>query len=107
MSKKNTNRNIMPLDINALRDNCWGRPLEFKAMYLNLLGLMWQNNGQIQDDEDYLMRVSEGSRKQWNLHRQALADLFYLTPGFWNLTRVRAAHAEAKALMDRMSKADA
>lgn len=85
----------MPLHINEFHQDCRGFPLEFQAMYVNLLTTMWQNNGQISDDEDYLMRASGASKAQWIKHRQDLANLFTPGEGTWNHNMIRDEIAKA------------
>lgn len=90
----------MPLHINEFHQECRGFPLEFQAMYLNLLATMWQNDGQISDDEDYLMRASGATKSQWNKHRQDLANLFTMGHGSWNHNRIREELAKAYKISD-------
>lgn len=90
----------MPYEITAMREECIGRPLEFKAMYINILEEMWRNNGQLDDNEDYLMAVSGATRAQWNKHKLALSGLFYVTKGNWNHNRLRDAINKAYKIAD-------
>lgn len=99
-SKTETIRTWMPYRITDMREDCIGRSLEFKAMYINLLEEMWRNNCQLDDDEEYLMTVSGASRTQWIKNRQALANLFYITNGNWNHNRLREAFNKASGISE-------
>lgn len=90
----------MPYDITLMREDCVGRSLEFKAMYINLLEEMWRNNGQLDDDEEYLMTVSGGSKSQWIKNRQALSNLFFVTQGNWNHNKLREAMNKAHKISE-------
>ena len=90
----------MPYRITDMREDCIGRSLEFKAMYINLLEEMWRNDGQLDDDEEYLMVVSGATKAQWIKNRQALANLFFVTQGNWNHNRMREALSKARKISD-------
>lgn len=95
----NTPANIskwMPLWISDLRRDTNGYPLEFQAMYVNLMAAAWERGGQLPDDEKQLCRISGASREQWLEHRQALANLFVPGHGAWthNLIREQLVRAE-------------
>lgn len=94
-----TNTNIakwMPLWIGDIRRETNGQPLEFQAMYVNLLMAAWERGGQIPDDEKQLIRISGADQSQWLEHRQALANLFVPRNGTWshNLIREELVKAE-------------
>lgn len=90
----------MPLHINELHQDCRGYPLEFKAMYINLLCTMWQNNGQISDEEEYLIKVCEATKSQWLKYRQPLANLFNQTTDGWTHDRIREELAKANKISE-------
>lgn len=100
----NTSANIskwMPLWIGDMRREVNGHPLEFQAMYLNLMMAAWERGGQLPDDEKQLCRISGASASQWIEHRQELANLFVPRNGTWshNLIRtelVKAANISAR-----------
>lgn len=85
----------MPLWIADIRRETNGQPLEFHAMYINLMMAAWENNGQITDDEVQLECISRANPAQWLKHRQALANLFVPGDGMWthNLIRVELVKA--------------
>jgi uncharacterized protein YdaU (DUF1376 family) len=95
----------MPYRITDMREDCIGQPLEFKAMYINLLEEMWRNNGQLDDSEAYLARVSGATPSQWIKHRQALANLFYIGPGNWQHNRLREELAKAHRISEKRREA--
>lgn len=102
----NTNTKItkwMPLWIGDIRRETNGHPLEFQAMYINLLMAAWERGGQIPDDEKQLMRISGADSSQWAEHRQALANLFVPRNGTWshNLIREELVKAENISLRRR------
>ena len=91
----------MPLWIGDMRREVNGYPLEFQAMYVNLMMAAWERGGQLPDNEKQLCRISGASALQWVEHRQALANLFVPRNGVWshNLIRtelVKAANISAR-----------
>ena len=84
-----------------MREDCIGQPLEFKAMYINLLEEMWRNNGQLDDNDPYLARVSGATPAQWLKHRQALANLFFIGPGNWQHNKLREELAKAHKISEQ------
>ena len=86
----------MPLWISDLRRDTNGYPLEFHAMYVNLMVAAWERGGQLPDDEKQLCRISGANPAQWLEHRQALANLFVPGRGAWthNLIREQLVKAE-------------
>lgn len=91
----------MPLWIGDIRRETIGQPLEFQAMYMNLMMAAWERGGQLPDDEKQLCRISGASSEQWVEHRQELANLFVPRNGMWshNLIReelVKAANISAR-----------
>lgn len=85
----------MPLMIGDVRRDTLGMPAEFTGMYVNLMMAMWQNNGQLNDDEAYLCRISGASHEQWMRHRQDIANLFFPGDGSWNHNGIREALKKA------------
>ena len=79
----------MPLWIADMRRETNSQPLEFHAMYLNLLMAAWENNGQLPDNEEELARISRADGKQWLKHRQSLANLFVPGEGMWTHNLIR------------------
>lgn len=79
----------MPLMIGDFRRDTLGMPLEFTAMYINLLTAMWQNQGMLRENEEYLCRVSGATTAQWMRHRQEIASLFVLGPDYWTHNGMR------------------
>ena len=79
----------MPIVISDMRRDTMGYAPEFAGMYLNLMMAMWQNNGQLSDDETYLCRVSGATHEQWLRHRQELANLFVPGDGAWTHNALR------------------
>ena len=90
----------MPYRITDMREDCIGRSLEFKAMYINLLEEMWKNNCQLDDDEEYLMTVSGATKTQWIKNRQALSNLFFVTQGNWNHNGLRESFNKAHKISE-------
>ena len=91
----------MPVWIGDMRREVNGYPLEFQAMYMNLMMAAWERGGQLPDDEKQLCRISGASASQWVEHRQELANLFVPRNGTWshNLIRtelVKAANISAR-----------
>jgi uncharacterized protein YdaU (DUF1376 family) len=96
----------MPLWIGDLRRETNGKPLEFIALYVNLMMAAWENGGQLQDDEEYLFRASGAiSAKQWMTHRQALANLFVPRHGAWTHNLIRTELLKAAAVAQRRKEA--
>ena len=79
----------MPLRIGDLRRETNAFPLEFQAMYVNLLMAAWEHGGQLPDDEKQLRRLSGADVAQWREHRQALANLFVPIHGTWTHNTIR------------------
>lgn len=79
----------LPVVIGDMRRDTLGMPAEFTGMYLNLMMAMWQNNGQLGNDEIYLCRISGATHEQWLRHRQDLANLFELGDGMWSHNGIR------------------
>ena len=79
----------LPVVIGDMRRDTLGMPAEFTGMYLNLMMAMWQNNGQLSDDEAYLCRVSCASHEQWLRYRQELANLFVPGDDMWTHNGIR------------------
>lgn len=75
--------------IGDMRRDTLGQPPEFTGMYLNLMMAMWQNNGQLSDDEIYLCRISGATHEQWLRHRQDLANLFVPGDDMWTHNGIR------------------
>lgn len=90
----------MPLIIADIARDTLGFPLEFYAMYLKLMTAMWQNNGQLRDNEDYLRRVSGATAAQWIQHRQDIANLFVPGDGSWTHNGIREQLARAGAVSE-------
>lgn len=86
----------MPLWIADLRRNTNGYPLEFQAMYVNLMVAAWEQGGQLPDDEKQLRRISGADSIQWHEHRQALANLFVPLNGAWSHNVIREQLAKAE-----------
>ena len=86
----------MPLWIGDIRRETNAYPLEFQAMYVNLLMAAWERGGQLPDDEKQLRRISGADAIQWREHRQELANLFVPRNGMWthNLIRTELVKAE-------------
>ena len=79
----------LPITISDMRRDTMGYPPEFTGMYLNLMMAMWQNNGQLSDDEIYLCRISGATHEQWLRHRQDLANLFVPGDDMWTHNGIR------------------
>ena len=100
----NTNRKItkwMPLWIGDIRRETNGQPLEFQAMYINLLMAAWERGGQIPDDEKQLMRISGANSEQWFEHRQSIANLFVPRNGVWSHNLIREELVKAENISAR------
>ena len=100
----NTNSKItkwMPLWIGDIRRETNGQPLEFQAMYINLLMAAWERGGQIPDDEKQLMRISGANSEQWFEHRQSIANLFVPRNGVWSHNLIREELVKAENISAR------
>ena len=95
----------MPLWIADLRRNTNGQPLEFQAMYVNLMIAAWEQGGQLPDDEKQLRRISGADSIQWHEHRQALANLFVPLNGAWSHNVIREQLAKASNISTRRKAA--
>lgn len=91
----------MPLWIGDLRRETNGYPLEFQAMYVNLMAAAWERGGQLPDDEKQLCRISGASSAQWVEFRQALANLFVPGAGQWTHNLIREELAKAEVISQR------
>jgi len=91
----------MPLWIGDIRRETNGQPLEFQAMYVNLLMAAWERGGQIPDDEKQLMRISGANSEQWFEHRQSIANLFVPRNGVWSHNLVREELVKAENISAR------
>lgn len=91
----------MPLWIGDIRRETNGQPLEFQAMYINLLMAAWERGGQIPDDEKQLMRISGANSEQWFEHRQSIANLFVPRNGVWSHNLIREELVKAENISAR------
>lgn len=85
----------MPVMIGDIRRDTMGHPPEFVGMYINLMMAMWQNNGQLSDDEGYLCRISGASHDQWIRYRSELSNLFVPGYSLWTHNGIRVQLAKA------------
>ena len=95
----------MPLWIGDIRRETIGQPLEFQAMYMNLMMAAWERGGQLPDDEKQLCRISGASSEQWVEHRQELANLFVPRNGVWSHNLIREELAKAATISERRKDA--
>jgi uncharacterized protein YdaU (DUF1376 family) len=91
----------MPVWIGDLRRETNGYPLEFEAMYLNLMMAAWERGGQLPDDEKQLCRISGATPSQWLEHRQDLANLFVPRHGTWSHNLIRDELVKAENISAR------
>ena len=91
--------------IGDMRREANGHPLEFQAMYVNLMMAAWERGGQIPDDEDQLSRISGATPEQWIKHRQALANLFVPCDGSWSHNLIRTELEKAANISARRTLA--
>jgi uncharacterized protein YdaU (DUF1376 family) len=85
----------MPFVFSDWRRDTKGMTGTCKAMYLELMSAMWENNGQLSDDQDRLQRLSGESPAEWRKHRQELANLFVPGDGYWTHNAIRKALQKA------------
>ena len=95
----------MPLRIGDIRRETNSHPLEFQAMYVNLLMAAWERGGQLPDDEKQLMRISGADRNQWIEYRQELANLFVPGEGQWTHNLIREELAKAYKIHAKRTEA--
>lgn len=77
-----------------------GRDAEFAGMYLLLLIAMWENDGQLVDEDDYLQHICHASKSAWLKHRQALANLFFIHETTWNHNGIREQLARSRVIYE-------
>lgn len=95
----------MPLWIADMRRETIGYPLEFQAMYVNLMMTAWERGGQLPDDEKQLRRISGASEEQWLEHRQEIANLFVPGDGMWSHNKIREELVKAANISTRRKAA--
>ncbi len=95
----------MPLRIGDIRRETNSQPLEFQAMYVNLLMAAWERGGQLPDDEKQLMRISGADCTQWHEYRQELANLFVPGEGQWTHNLIREELAKAHKIHAKRTEA--
>ena len=99
MAKTDSKLSIwMPWMIGDARRDTLGMGPEFKGIYMDLMMAMWENDGQLKDDEDYLQSICAVTKACWVRHRENMYCLFYPCEGMLMHNGLREALAKAKAV---------